>query len=90
MSSPLLNSSSVPSSGLNVIATATCPAFRGTGACGSSLTLTIFALAPSGENTCRILSNARCLSEGVDVPSEFSRPEVLAILRPDLQFLLVD
>ncbi len=25
--------------------------------------------APSAENTCRILSNVRCLSEGVDVPS---------------------
>jgi predicted helicase len=25
--------------------------------------------APSPENTCRILSNARCLSEGVDVPA---------------------
>lgn len=25
--------------------------------------------APAGENTCRILSNARCLSEGVDVPA---------------------
>jgi predicted helicase len=25
--------------------------------------------APSGDNTCRILSNARCLSEGVDVPA---------------------
>ena len=24
---------------------------------------------PDGENTCRILSNARCLSEGVDVPA---------------------
>lgn len=24
---------------------------------------------PAGENTCRILSNARCLSEGVDVPA---------------------
>lgn len=25
--------------------------------------------APAGDNTCRILSNARCLSEGVDVPA---------------------
>jgi predicted helicase len=25
--------------------------------------------APAEENTCRILSNARCLSEGVDVPA---------------------
>ena len=27
------------------------------------------AQTPAGENLCRILSNARCLSEGVDVPS---------------------